>query len=861
MILNRRRVGIASAGLLALASGQALAQVGIDQPASFGDGGTMYAAGSRVVLDANQRSALESAFDWRGRDAGIVGSVLTPRVSFVATPGLKDRTDYLNVKVKDRAEMIAQLSREGFADLGAQTLPADAGVARAQVQAQFDLVVRRVATRQQEARDRLAPSLREGYADVDSYSVRIPAGLSAEVVAEALMRTGDYAYVSMDWLCSPADTLPNDPLLSQQWYHTPDRINTPAAWDITQGQASTIVAICDSGVDIDHPDLAAALVPGYNSTENLAQVDGGSVNDALNGHGTNVAGAAAAIGNNATGVSGVGWNFSIMPIRVSNIASGSALLSEILEGARWASDNGAYSINCSFGGAEDPETRSSGGHIRNEGHLLVFAAGNDGLANQTNDWEQVTIVGASNQSDSWVNWSHTGIGIDCIAPGVNIRTTNRVGSYSFVTGTSFSAPITAGALALVHDANPDLSADEVEFILLNASDDKDVPGQDDRTGWGRINVGRAVDDAINGPSIINLPFIDGFPEPVLSTQWRNPVGDVVVSDAGVNEPSGLYSLNLDDRDSIETISVRAGALAGEPGEISVWVQHRGVEAGESLLIEYNDLLTGWTTLDEIVSDGSNQDAFVRRRHVVPALGMHDDFKLRFVAQGSDTSDDWYIDDVLVQRFTSNAIPWQDGFEDGITAVLDWAQSDAVATDQASNTPEGTMSAMLVGTGTMTSADVDVVSPPAGVWVRYRTQHQGVEQGESLLVEYRDFSGGWRTLETIVSDGVDQSGFTLHQPGLPIFAFGGNTALRFTAQGDEGDDAWFIDDVSISTEFVEDEPDCPADITGDGVLNFFDISAFLGAFNTQDPIADFNDDGLFNFFDVSAFLAGFNAGCP
>lgn len=859
--MNRRRVGIASAWLLALASGQALAQVGIDGPAPFGDGGAMYPVGSRVVLDASRRSALEGAFDWRARDAWIMGSALTPRAAFSPVPGLKERTDYLNVKVKDRAQMIAQLAQEGFAGLDAQPASARAGGVRADARARFDGVLRRVAVRQQEARDRLVPSLRAGYADVDSYSVRIPAGLSAEVVAEALMRTGDYEYVSMDWFCHPADTLPNDPLLSQQWYHTPDRINTPAAWDITQGQASTIVAICDSGVDIDHPDLAAALVPGYNSTENLAQVDGGTVDDLLNGHGTNVAGAAAAIGNNATGVSGVGWNFSIMPIRVSNISSGGALLSEILEGARWASDNGAYSVNCSFGGAEDPETRSSGGHIRAEGHLLVFAAGNDGLANQTNDWEKVTIVGASNQSDSWVNWSHTGVGIDCIAPGVSIRTTNRSGAYSWVTGTSFSAPITAGALALVHDANPDLNADEVEFILLNASDDKDVPGQDDRTGWGRINVGRAVDDAINGPSIIDLPFSDAFPEPVLSTRWRNPVGDVLVSDAGVDEPSGLYSMNLDDSDSIETISVRAGALAGDPGEIGFWVQHRGVEAGESLLIEYNDLLTGWTMLDEIVSDGSNQDAFVRRRHLVPALGMHDDFKLRFIAQGSDTSDDWYIDDVLVQRFTSNPLPWQDGFEDGITDVLDWAQSDAVATDQASNTPEGTMSAMLVENQMMTSAEVDVVSPPAAVWVRYRTQHQGVEAGEALLVEYMDFSGGWQTLETVVSDGVDQSSFTLHQPALPIFAFGSNTALRFTAQGDEGDDAWFIDDVSISTEFVEDEPDCPADITGDGVLNFFDISTFLGAFNTQDPIADFNNDGLFNFFDVSAFLTDFNAGCP
>src|SRR5690606_27735548 len=129
-----------------------------------------------------------------------------------------------------------------------------------------------------------------------------------------------------------------------------------SAWDFTQGSSSTIIGVCDSGVDLDHPDLAGSLVPGYNAVNNLAQVDGGGVNDDLVGHGSLVAGAAAAIGNNGTGVSGVGWNFGIMPIKVSNNSSGTALLSEILEGARWASDNGAYTSNCSFGGAEDSAT-------------------------------------------------------------------------------------------------------------------------------------------------------------------------------------------------------------------------------------------------------------------------------------------------------------------------------------------------------------------------------------------------------------------------------------------------------------------------------------------------------------------------
>ena len=854
-MLNRRRVGRVSALLLVLTSGSALAQVGIENPRPFGDGGLMTPAGTTVTLDATQRQALRDAFAWGAGDASILGAPLTPRASFVALAGLKERTDYLNVKVKSRAQMIGQVVQSS-PDL--QTAPADARAAQAE--AQFASLILRAEQRMQGARDRLAPSLRQGYSDIDSYSVKIPAGVSAEVVAEALMLTGDYEYVSMDWLCHPADTLPNDPNLNLQWYHDEDRINTPAAWDYTQGESSTIIAVCDSGVDLDHPDLQAALVPGYNATSNLAQVDGGNVNDDVNGHGSLVAGSAAAIGNNGIGVSGVGWNFGIMPVRVSDRADGTALISEILEGARWASDNGAYAVNCSFGGAEDSAVRSSGGHIRQEGHLLVFAAGNDGLANQTNDWADVTIVGGSNSNDSWVSWSHTGVGIDCIAPAVSIRTTNRTGGYGYSTGTSFAAPITAGALALVHDANPMLSADEVEFMLLNTCDDKETPGEDDRTGWGRINVGRAVYDAINGPSITSLPFEDSFTGTELSSQWRNPVGDVEHSDAGVDEPSAPYALNLDDADSIESIAIRAGVIGGQTGEVRFWTQHRGAEAGESLVVEYNDLLLGWSVLDTIDSDGSNQDAFVLRRYVLPPFGAHDELMLRFSAQGSDTSDDWYIDDVAVRAFTANDLPWEDGFEDGITATLDWASSDAVATTDASNTPEGTMSAKLLGGQSMTSADVDVTTPPSTVWIRYRVEHQGVESGESLLVEYKDFLGAWRVLETLASDGIDETSFELRQLALPIFGFGANTALRFTNQGDDGDDAWYIDDVAITTEFVEDTG-CPADLNGDGMLNFFDVSEFLTAYNGMDPAADFNDDGVFNFFDVSAFLTDFNAGCP
>lgn len=857
-----KSIGLCTATLALISGAPCLAQ----QPHASGPaatGSVQSFASTPVTLSSVQKRSIQSAYNWFDRDADIIQGSIEPSTVFVESPGLKERSDYLNVKVKSRSQMIQQLARE----LAHAQIASPTGETRGvtnnnanNAQAEFEIRLIQAEQRILDSRDRLAPSLREGYMDIDMHSVKLPDGISAEVAAEALMRTGDYEFVSIDWICYPTDTTPSDPLFSTQWHHAANRIDSVGAWDFTQGSSGTIIGVCDSGVDLDHPDLMGALVSGYNAVDNLAQIDGGGVNDNLNGHGSLVAGSAAAIGNNATGVSGVGWNFGIMPIKVSNLSNGTAFLSDILEGARWASDNGAYTANCSFGGAEDPATRSSGGHIRLEGHLLVFAAGNDGLANQTNDWEDVTIVGASTQTDNWATWSHTGVGIDCIAPGSNIRSTNRTGGYSFTTGTSFSAPITAGALMLVHDANPALSADEVEFTLLNACDDFLANGQDDQTGWGRINVKRAVEDAIFGPSITSLPFEDLFADETLSTQWRNPIGNVGTSQDAVNEPSVPYSLNLDDTDSVETIAMRTAFLAGIPAEIRFFAQHRGVESGESLRVEYFDLLNNWITLDTITSDGNEQNEFSFRRYLLPAFGMHDQFKLRFAADGSDTTDDWYIDDVEVREFSFNPLPWEDSFEDGITLTLDWTTSTASSSADASNEPDGSLSALLSQQDTMTSADVDVSLAASAVYIHFYTQHSGVEEGESLIVEYKTLLGQWNNLTTIESDGADQSLFEFTQIALPFDAYGAVTGVRFTADGNESDDSWFLDGVAITTEFVEPQT-CAADLNDDGELNFFDISAFLTAFNSQSPDADFNGDGVFNFFDVSVFLGAFAAGCP
>ncbi|MGJ8637049.1 MAG: S8 family serine peptidase [Phycisphaerales bacterium] len=842
---------------LVLTSGLCAGQDSYSSPGTKPIKGTMISGSAEAVrLTASQRAQVGDAFNWMGRDADVMNGTITPTTVFTEVIGLKERTDRLTVKVKTRSQMMQQIGTDmALGKVSAPEVRGVAGIADANAAAEF---VAQAEQRMIEARDRIAPSLIEAFDDVDMHTVELPVGVSAEVMAEILMRTGDYEFVSIDWWCYPTIES-NDPRLSFQWYHDEDRIDTFGAWDHTTGSGE-IIAVCDSGVDIDHPDLEDALVLGFNAVDNLAEINGGLVNDNLNGHGTLVAGCSAAIGNNGVGISGIGWNFGIMPVKVSNISSGNAFLSDILQGARWGSDNGAYVSNCSFGGAEDNATFTTGLSIRSQGHLLVFSSGNDGVGNQTNDWSTVTIVGASNTSDNYAGFSNFGVGIDVIAPGTNIQSTTRTGGYGNTTGTSFSSPITAAAMMLIHSANPSHSADEVEQILFNSADDKESMGEDNLTGYGRINVGRAVEDAIFGPSSISLPFSDTFDDSGLPL-WRDSSGSVEVNSDGIDEPSDDDSMNMSGAAQINTVMIRASEFVSTTGQISFHTQHIGTEAGEDLVVEYANLIGGWVDLATISSDGSDQDAFEYHLLEVPPLAIHNELKLRFTTSGDEANDNWYIDDVEVKFFEGNSVPWEDTFESGISLNFNWESSNASPSSAADNEPSGTQSANLDNSDSMTSKLIDVTTAEPIVYARFYTQHKGVESGESLFVEYKDLIGNWGELATVVSDGIDQTEFTLHQIALPFQAYGPDLQLRLTAQGDEADDDWYVDSIAVTMEFIEENEPCPADFNGDEVLDFFDISAFLTAFGGGDPSGDYNGDGEYDFFDISAFLTDYSMGCP
>lgn len=302
-----------------------------------------------------------------------------------------------------------------------------------------------------------------------------------EKVKAALSKNPHVEFVEENHIAEPT-VVPNDSSYGSQWHLT--KIQAPQGWDIATGSASFPIGIIDSGVDADHPDLAAKLMTGRNFLD-------GSVNTDDNyGHGTSVAGVAAAVSNNGVGVAGIAWDSPIMPLLVYNSTT-SALYSTIASAITWATDNGAKVINISMAGSSSSSTLQNAiNYAWNKGVVVVASAGNYSVSTPYYPAACTNVVSVSGTTsgDAKASWSNFGATVDVSAPGASIYTTTKGGGYGSVSGTSFSSPITAGLVALIWSANPTLTNAEVVDILLQNTDDLGAAGFDETFAHGRINA-------------------------------------------------------------------------------------------------------------------------------------------------------------------------------------------------------------------------------------------------------------------------------------------------------------------------------------------------------------------------------------
>lgn len=445
---------------------------------------------------------------------------------------------------------------------------------------------------------------------VSSYSgllrVQVPAGQEARVAAELAARP-EVEFAELNRILTLFN-IPDDTEFAQQWnMHNTGQtggqvdadIDAPEAWDIETGSPAVVIAIVDSGADLDHEDLQANIwvnpgeTPGNavdddgngfvddvngwdfcNSTSFLlpcAQPGDNDPNDAI-GHGTHVTGIAGAVGNNGKGVSGVSWQASLMPLKVFDQFSNTTLAS-VANGIDYAAANGAHIINLSLGNPNQAAPCASMQAIvtaiknaTSQGMLVVAASGNasKNFVGCPAALDEVIAVAATTPQDTRWTGSNFGIHLDVSAPGVSIYSTsfNPALKYQLLTGTSMASPHVAGLAGLLWAYDPALSDKDVRTIIEATVDDLGTAGYDVFFGHGRINAYQALSTLVSlttTPPKFTFILKDGDATPVsqnirLISADLNPVTWTRV----ISPP--VSWLTLPPSAPIETISLASSPL-------------------------------------------------------------------------------------------------------------------------------------------------------------------------------------------------------------------------------------------------------------------------------------------------------------
>ncbi|MEW6556360.1 MAG: S8 family serine peptidase [Elusimicrobiota bacterium] len=383
------------------------------------------------------------------------------------------------------------------------------------------------------------------------FRVSIPDGSSIQDMVSMLSADPDVVYAEPNYLMKAYQV--NDSSYSAQWALPDDKyLDWYDAWTssntlFSKGVTTSIIAVIDSGVDWRHPDLEANIYLNTKDTygnkiddDNNGYIeDYYGVNilygqDAPNsnleeeygdprpidtvGHGTHVAGIAAAVVNNSTGIAGVSWTSKIMIVKIfdANAFRTGATASNIAAGIKYAVDNGADVLNLSLGGyIQSRFVKDAVDYTVDKNVVIVASAGNDGInsISYPAGYDGVISVGASDIYDERVSevngysWgSNYGIKLDLLAPGASVYSTYAEYSwsdsendwkrnssyYEFEDGTSMASPYVAGVCGLLISQNPARTPADIKKILEASCDNLDVPGWDKYTGWGRLNVYKAL---------------------------------------------------------------------------------------------------------------------------------------------------------------------------------------------------------------------------------------------------------------------------------------------------------------------------------------------------------------------------------
>jgi subtilisin family serine protease len=324
-------------------------------------------------------------------------------------------------------------------------------------------------------------------------------GMTADEAVAAYANDPRVEYIVPNYLRSLAQT-PNDPSFGQLWGlnntgqtgGTPDAdIDAPEAWELNTGSSDVVVGVIDTGVDYNHPDLAANIWtnPGEIAGDGIDNDGNGYVDDVhgydfsdgdsdpfdYHGHGTHVSGTIGAVGDNGTGVVGANWSAQIMALKIFPNASDF----NIIQAIEYSANMGVKITNNSWGGGPgSPALEDAIAYAGSLGQLFIAAAGNGSQDNDTNpfypasfDLDNIISVAATDHNDLKAGFSHYGVtSVDLGAPGVNVYSTLPGNNYGYLSGTSMATPHVSGVAALLLSQYPDLTAAEVKETILGTVD-------------------------------------------------------------------------------------------------------------------------------------------------------------------------------------------------------------------------------------------------------------------------------------------------------------------------------------------------------------------------------------------------------
>lgn len=342
--------------------------------------------------------------------------------------------------------------------------------------------------------------VRRSISSLKSAIFDIPLGTNPESMVTKIQNTEKTAVSFVETISKvKLEKEVNDPRAKEQY--ALNVTNALKAWDVTMGQKTTAIAVIDTGIDPNHPDLVGKVISKYNVFTKNDQVKDGA------GHGTHTAGIAAAMADNSEGVAGMAPQCGLMIVQVLD-ANGSGSEDTIAEGITWAADHGAKVMTMSLGLYQRSElVEKALQYALDKDICLVASAGN---SNKRNDhltaphlpstYPGVIEVAATDKNDKKAYFSNYGKTVTVAAPGVDILSTvptyrcddAQTLNYATMSGTSMASPCAAGVVGLIRAQHPDWTREQVVEQLKKSSTDIGTAGFDEYFGNGRVDALKAV---------------------------------------------------------------------------------------------------------------------------------------------------------------------------------------------------------------------------------------------------------------------------------------------------------------------------------------------------------------------------------